>query len=306
MPVEEFYRDFALANFGPEAADPIAALFARIDGTSLPVPSAWIDGPGDIVRNRDPWSQVSTRYDFVGEMEALRVRVRGAANLERYDYWLNQFRAFRTIGELGCTAGALDREVEVLQAMADGGARKQRARQVALTLRVHLAELWTRLLRYEIAGAGSSGELGTIANLEQRSRVHQKLLEKHDQFLAAALGEVLPDTAVPSKSYAGPARIVVPTLRTSAGPGEDVRLRVLLIANTPPGGAVVCWRCVGETEYRRIPLRHISRWANEAVLPPLNAKAPIAEYHIEATLDGRAERWPASDSGRDQTMVLSE
>jgi hypothetical protein len=249
---------------------------------------------------------VAARYDFVGELEALRASVRGAANLERYDYWLHQFRALRTIGELGCTAGALDREVEALRAMADGGARGERARQSALPLRVHLAELWTQLLREEIAGASSSGELGTIANLEQRSRIHQKLLDKHDRFLADTLGEALPDTSTPSRSYSGPARIVVPTLRTSAGPGEAVRLRVLLVASQPPEGAVLCWRSVGEAAYRRIPLQAVSRWVNEVALPPLDPRAPIAEYHIEATLDGKAARWPASDSGRDQTMVLSE
>ncbi len=306
MPVDGFYRDFALANFGPEAADAIGAVFTRIDGTSLPVPSVWVDGPGDIRRNPDPWSQVSSRYDFVSQMEALRARVRGAANLDRYDYWLSQFRAMRAIGELGCTAGALDVEVEALKAMKDDRARRERATQVALPLRIHLAELWTQLLRFEIAGATSSGELGTIANLEQRSRIHQRLLDRHDGFLTGALGEALPPAAAPSGTYTGPARIAVPTVRTSAAPGESVHLRVLLIAGKSRGSAVLCWRGVGEGKYRRIPLRPVSRWVNEVDLPPLDPKAPIAEYHIEAVLDGDSVRWPASDSGRDQTLVLFE
>jgi len=306
MPVGGFYRDFAAANFGPEAADAIADIFTRIDGTNLPAPSVWIDGPGDIRRNPDPWSQVSPRYDFVGQMEALRVRVRGAANLERYDYWLSQFRALRAIGELGCTAGALDREAEALQGIKDGRALRERARLSALPLRIRMAELWTELLRAEIAGAASSGELGTIANLEQHSRAHQKLLEKHDALLTGAMGEALPAAAVPSGSYSGPARIAVPTVRTSAAPGESVHLRVLLIAGKSRGNAALCWRSVGEAEYRRIPLRPVSRWVYEADLPPLDPKAPIGEYHVEALLDGNPARWPASDSGRDQTLVLFE
>jgi hypothetical protein len=306
MPVGRFYQDFALANFGPEAADAIAAVFTRIDGMNLPAPSVWIDGPGDIRRNPDPWSQESSRYGFVGEMEALRPRIRGAANLGRFDYWLSQFRALRSIGELGCAAGALDREVEALHAIADRGARQARAMQAALPLRIRLGELWTELLREEIAGASSSGELGTIANLEQRSRAHQKLLDRHDGFLAEALGAALPAAAFPARNYTGPARIVVPTLRTSAGPGECLRLKVLLIAENSPGAATLFWRRTGDAEYLRIPLKPVARWVNEAVLPPLDPKAPIAEYHIEAMLDGSLVRWPASDSGRDQTLVLFE
>jgi hypothetical protein len=306
MPVEGFYRDFARASFGTGAADAIGEVFARIDGTNLPVPSVWVDGPGDIKRNPEPWSRVSARYGFVGQLEALRTKVRGAANLERFDYWLWQFRAMRAIGELGCTAGALDREVEALKATRDERARRERATQAALPLRLRLAELWEQLLGDEIAGAASSGELGTIANLEQRSRVHQRLLDRHDAFLAEALGGPLPAAATPSASYRGPARIVVPTVRTSAAPGESLRVRVLLISGKPRGDAVLCWRSVGEREYRRIPLRPVARWVNEADLPPLDPKAPIAEYHVEAVLDGGPVRWPASDTGRDQTLVLSE
>jgi len=30
----------------------------------------------------------------------------------------------------------------------------------------------------------------------------------------------------------------------------------------------------------------------------------LLEYHLEAVLDGAAMRWPASDVGTDQTLVL--
>jgi hypothetical protein len=304
MPVGNFYEDFARANFGADAAAEMGKIFTRIDGTALPVPCGWIDGPGDILRNAEPWAKVSAQYEFVAQFEALRERVRGVANLERYDYWLNQFRAMRLIGELGCTAGALDREVTALGAVGDLKIRRERAAQGALALRVHLAELWTQLLRTEIAGANGPAELGTIASLEQRSRVHQKLLDKHDTFLTAALGEALPPAAQPSSAYAGPARIIVPTVRTSVAVGEGLRLRVLLVAEKSAADAVLCWRAAGEREYRRVPLRPVARWVHEVTLPPLDPKKPLLEYHLEAELDGAAVRWPASDVGMDQTLVL--
>ncbi|HMD60508.1 MAG TPA: malectin domain-containing carbohydrate-binding protein, partial [Opitutaceae bacterium] len=101
MPVEAFYRDFAAANFGAERADGIGRVFSAIEGVKLPVPSEWVDGPGDIRRNPEAWERVAPAYSFVDELEALRAGVRGSANLDRFDYWLNQFRAMRLIAEIG-------------------------------------------------------------------------------------------------------------------------------------------------------------------------------------------------------------
>ena len=306
MPIEAFYRDFAAANFGAGPVDSIARVFGAIDGVKLPVPSLWIDGPGDIRRNPEPWSSVSASYAFVDELEALRPRVNGSANLERFDYWLNQFRAMRLIAEIGCTAGALDREMAAIAALTDPAQAGERARAEALPLRLQLAALWTRLLRTEVAGASSLGELGTIANLEQHSRLHQAILSKHDAALVKLLGCDLPLAASPSRQYAGPARLIVPTVRTCAAPGEAVRLRVLVAAEEEPGPIELCWRRLGGTDYRRVPLTRVARRVYEASLPALGPANPAIEYHIEARIGKAALRWPASDRGLDQTIIEYE
>ena len=79
MPVGAFYRDFAAANFGAGPADAIGDIFSSIDGTKLPVPSYWIDGPGDIRRNPEPWASVAASYAFVGKLESLLPLVHGSA-----------------------------------------------------------------------------------------------------------------------------------------------------------------------------------------------------------------------------------
>ncbi|ACB75512.1 malectin domain-containing carbohydrate-binding protein [Opitutus terrae] len=306
MPVREFYRDFARANFGPEAATAIGDLFASIDGVALPMPTQWIDGPGDIRRNPEPWEKVAADYAFVGRLESLRPQVRGSANLARFDYWLNQLRSMRLIAEIGCTAGALDREMSAAGALADVRAAQQRVEKHALPLRIRLATLWTELLRTEIAGASNVGELGTLANLEQRSRVHQRLLEKHDHQLVQLLGYDLPLAAWPTRDYAGPARIIVPTVRTAAPAGESLKIRVLLVSTKPETDGSLRWRWVGEPTYRTVPLRHVARRVYEAELPALGAEHPALEYAIEATLDGASHRWPASDRELGQTVILAE
>ncbi len=306
MPVVDFYRDFSEANFGPEAAGAIGEVLARIDGVALPMPTHWIDGPGDIRRNPEPWASVAPTYAFVGELEALRQRVRGAANLDRYDYWLNQFRALRLIAEIGCTAGALDLAMRTVAETLDPAEAKKVAENRALPLRLQLAHLWTDLLRTEIAGVSNPGEFGTLANLEQRSRVHQQILGKHDAALVKSLGCDLPLAASPENDYTGPARIVVPTVRTAAAAGESLTLRVILVSEQPPAGGSLAWRPLGASEYRHVPLRHVDRRVYEFALPPLGERLPAIEFHLEAELDGAARRWPVSERGLDQTIVLAD
>lgn len=305
MPVQDFYRDFARANFGPDTATAIGDLFASIDGVTLPMPTHWIDGPGDIRRNPEPWEKVSAAYAFVSRLEALRPQVRGAANLARFDYWLNQFRAMRLIAEIGCTAGALDQEMAATNALSDPSAAKAHAEARALPRRLRLAALWTELLRTEIAGASNVGELGTLANLEQRSRVHQKILSQHDAALTKLLGYDLPLSAWPACDYAGPARILVPTVRSSVAASEPLKVRVLLVSEQPPGDATVRWRWLGESEYHEASLQHVARRIYEASLPPLTAEHSALEYHLTAKLDGALLRWPVSERGFDQIVVLS-
>ena len=304
MPVGDLYRDFCEANFGPEAAGAVAAVFASVDGTRLPVPSYWFDGPGDIRPNGEPWASASASYRFVGELEALRPSVRGAANLDRFDYWLSQFRSMRLLAEIGCTAGALDSEMEAIGRITDPKEASREAGTGALPIRLRLAELWTGLLRSEVAGASSSGELGTIANLEQRSRVHQRILTRHDADLGRLLGCDLPMEAAPARTYEGPMRIIVPAVRTSAATGEAMRVRVIVASARDPGPVTLFWRPMGGSGYRRSELALLGRQVYEAVLPALGGSLTAIEYHIGAGAAGDAARWPVSDTGLDQTVVL--
>ncbi|MCX6927896.1 MAG: malectin domain-containing carbohydrate-binding protein, partial [Verrucomicrobia bacterium] len=99
LPCADFYADWAQAQFGPEVGDAMGKLFTSVDGgagdysqnkaTRLPRPADWIDGPGGLQSNPRPWAEVRAGYAFVEQIERLRPQVKGAANLERFDYWLN-------------------------------------------------------------------------------------------------------------------------------------------------------------------------------------------------------------------------
>ena len=108
VPVADFYRDWAAALLGIPASGPIASVFEKIDGRGLPEAVNWFHGPGAVTAVNRPWEQERKRYAFVDELESLRGQVLGGGNLDRFDYWLNTFRAMRAMAEFSCAAGKLD------------------------------------------------------------------------------------------------------------------------------------------------------------------------------------------------------
>ena len=82
LPADDFYADWARANFGPQPAGEIAAIFSRFDGR-LPRPADWITGPGSIAPDSRPWDLVAVNYRFVDELEALAGKIEGSGNRQR-------------------------------------------------------------------------------------------------------------------------------------------------------------------------------------------------------------------------------
>lgn len=306
MPLEDFYRDFAVTSFGADAGPQIGQIFARLDGR-LPQTVEWIDGPGGITRHGEPWEALAPEYAFVGELEALQPLVRNAADRARFDYWLGQFRVYRAFARIGCAAGALDRLVEKLAREPDPVRRRKQARAAALPLRLDLARRWTELMELQIAATDTTGELGILANLEQHSRTNLQFLTRHDAALESYLGEALPATVQPAKTYAGPARIIVPTVRSSAHANESLALKVILVGAQAPHDATLCWRPLGRGHFHRVPLDQVARRVYHATLPTLSEAQAAVEYYVQASFgEDRPIRWPASDHGINQTLVLFE
>lgn len=287
MPVEEFYLDYARANFGSEAP---GRILARIDGVNLPEPATWIEGPGGIKPDKTPWSEVSRRYAFVQELEALRPTIAGAGNLERFDYWLNTYRYMAAMAEAGCVRGQLNQAVEARDAAR------------AIAHRTRLARLWERLITLQVAATTTPGELGTLANLEQHNRVFLHFLDAHDAWLAAQSGGSLPDATRLSMEYAGPPRLTVPTVRTLLSRGETLLVKAWAIDARPVSQVAVYWRPLGAGAYRRLAARPLGRAVYAASLPPAAADL---EYYVECrTASGAKLVWPATAPGLAQTAVV--
>jgi len=309
LPAGDFYADWARSQFGPGAADEIADLFTRLDG-KLPRPSTWVRGPGGIKPDKRPWSEVQKDYAFVDELAALRPRVEGPGNLERFDYWLDNFRYLREVGRVNCIWAEYNAAVAKVKAEKDPEARKRLARQTALPLRKNLVAAVGDVHRYLLATVSTPGAMGTVTNWQQH--LLPGLLTKPGEELAGLLGEPLPDDAVPPKRLELKPRLVVPVVRTMLTAGEQLDLDFAVL------GAEV--RTALATVY---PLGSRGSTASADALPAdrsdpdrgcYSVRLPIEttgggdfEYYLAVTTkDGRTLYFPPGAPERMQTVVVVE
>jgi hypothetical protein len=286
LAVLDLYRDWATAQFGPEAAADIAAVFARIDGRH-PVPVTWIGGPGNIQPDPRPWAEVEPSYAFVDEMAAFEPRVAGAGNLERFGYWLASFRYMRDVARFNGLWAGYNKAFEKGDLAA------------ALTVRAEMAAALKRIFGALLATAGTTGELGTIANWEQH--LLPGAWERPEAELAKKLGRPVPADCILARAYDGPLRVAVPAVRTSLEAGEPLSLEVLVLSKDAPGRADLLWRPLGRGAFERVPLEHRTRGVYAATLPPPRGGI---EYYVEVEAGGGVARFPATAPGLAQTVIV--
>ena len=295
----EFYRDWSRAQFGRAAANEIADIFAALDGRQ-PVPVTWTDGPGGIVPNVKPWDEVRKDYAFVDVLAALRPRITGRGAIERFDYWLKSFEYMREIARFCVLWGELNAALDKASALPDAAAKAKAARETALPVRVKMVQSARSIMGALLAVAGTTGELGTIANWEQHN--FPAAIEKPGEALGKLLGGELPPEAKLASAYEGPLRIIVPTLRTAREAGESLKLKVIVLATTPPQEATLFWRELGAgAKFRAVPLRNVARSVYEAELPP---SAGDVEYYIRAVARESEAVFPVTAPAIAQTVIV--
>ena len=255
-----------------------------------------------IVINRQPWEQVAGQYRFVDDMAALSPNVHGAGNRERFDWWLNSFRFARSMAQVGCVRGALDNVMEQVVRQTSPQEQLRLVRDQALPLREQLVQLVGEMCGYLLATLHNSSELGTLVNIEQQSLLRTQLLVAHDGRLEQILGEPLPASTKPWKDYRGPARLVVPSVRTAQARGEALHPRLIVLDKHPPQSLVIHVRPLGGDNWQAVSVTHTARAVYQATLP---AAQDDFEYFAEATLaDGRKLVWPATAPQLCQTVVI--
>jgi hypothetical protein len=303
LPVRDFYEDWSTAQFGPQVGAAAAAMFTELDG-KCPSPSVWDRGPGVISVNGQPWATVAPQYAFVNRLAAIRPRVVGAGNMERFDWWLNTFRFTKAMARLGCARGELDAILRRIDKEPDPKIQRRMARQEALQVRVQMVALLGEMYERLLATLNNATELGTVVNIEQQSMLRVGILTGQDAKLKRVLGEPLPPSAQPWKDYRGSARLVVMSPRGSAAKGEALLLGIIALDKRPAKSVSVRFRPLGKGEWTMVPATHVARAVYRAQLPPAMEDF---EYNVVAEpASGRQLVWPAAAPEINHTVVVSE
>lgn len=311
MSATSLYRDYACHEFGPEVGNRVAAIFESLDGTvgneghlgfRMPRPAAWITGPGVIQPNETPWEEEKVKYAFVDSLYALRSQVVGKGNLARYDYWLNTFACLRAMGELGCMRGLLDIRMKKLAAQSSEKAIRLFVEKQLLPLRINLSRKWEQMIGHLMQTVYTSGELGSLINLESQTRRTYGFLTKYDKAIEAAYGKKLPAETELSKTYSQSPRLVVLNERSVIGKGEKYKMEVIVLGSEQTDEApVLMYRELGKGKFKAKKMILEGNRTYSVQLPDSTGKT--IEYYITTNVDGKKLCYPASAPEINSTWV---
>ena len=314
LPVDDFYSDWALVNFGREVSEPIAEIFIRLDGNSmvndksarkanLPRPAEWVQGPGGIIPDPRPWEEASEDYAFVDEMENLMYKVKGAGNLDRFNYWLNNFRYLSAMGKFNCTLHQYNSALDEAKNEKNPEEQKSVARNKVLPLRSQLMHDIDEVFNYLLATVNTTGSLGNVTNWQQHV-IPIQVNNRLDEF-RNYLGEDLPDSILLSGIYPGKPRIIVPTVRNILEKGEDLKLKIICLGMNPKYGTLL-FRNLGEKSFEETEITHVNRGVYSAEIPASSIQDDF-EYYIEVMSDtGELYHFPSTSPELNQTIVIFE
>lgn len=315
LPAKDFYAGWAQISFGSEVSDEIADIFSSHDGvefitkgkykSKLPKPSTWVGGPGGINPDERSWEDVLKEYQFVNELEDLRSQINGSGNLERFDYWLNQFKYMRETGHLNCVWFKFNKIMEEIKAINNPEKQKKLAYEKALPLRIEMIGILTEAQNYLMASITTNGGLGNIANWQQH--IFPRLIRESGMLLEKYLGKELPDKAKLPNYYSGLSHMFLSTVRTILNKGENLNLKIRTISNDNGRlvEATIYWRTLGKNRYKSRKLNHLVRGVYEFQINPEEITDKGLEYYVQVKFkNGDIIKFPATAPDINQIVTL--
>jgi hypothetical protein len=279
---DDFYADWARANFRSNAGGEIARVFASVDGR---LPMSVADGcpSGSLKEDPMPWEKVMTNYACVSQLEQIRPHVQGAGNLSRFDWWLNTFRYHRSLHRVRCALGEFD---ALLQAKKP---------ESALAKYKELLALYGETYRLLLATVNSPGGMASVVNLENHAQYWPVVVEAP----ARKLG--IPVPRLP-REFQGEPRIIMPTIRGLVCQGEHLTVKLVVLDRQAPKSVTLSWRPLGKGHFRNLTAQHVARGVYRVNLPEV---AEDFEYYLEAeTAGGNKVAWPATAPSPNQSVVV--
>lgn len=296
----DFYYDWACAEFGDEAGKAAARIFIALDGR-FPVTSDWVGGAGGIVADNRPWAEASSQFDFVSQFESLAPLISGPRARARFDFWRNIFTYSKAQGRCKCALGAFESAMATVESFPDHE-QSAFAEYIGVPAYTHLLMCAEKAYQALLASIETTGCIGNLLNWE--GHIWKDLVDQTGERLSIALRCPLPATLRPRKDYSGPAKLIVPTVRTLVGPDEDLRVRAIFLDKCLPQSLSLFWRRLGKGEFSSIAFRPVGRAVFEAVLPAAQREGCFEYYVIGAASDGASLVFPPGAPTVGQTVVV--
>eukprot|EP00041_Stephanoeca_diplocostata_P023047 m.559765 g.559765 ORF g.559765 m.559765 type:complete len:383 (+) comp22208_c0_seq8:339-1487(+) len=296
---QQFWYNWANASFGSEVAGAAAAVFESIDSFLMPTVVSWSGGPGSISATCDP--KRATKFAFVDTLQSLERTVNGDVHAARLHYWVKLFEYMRGIADFSCAYLDFNTALAKAQAGATPAAKQQLAETLALPARIAMIANATVLITALQQTLSDVGGLGTYMNVESRSFIHA--IQEQTAPLSALLQKPLPPAALPPTTYSGPARMVVPTLRSTLDRGEVFHLRVMVLSAQPCSQVVIKTQALGGdgTYGDTLPFTNVGRSVFEVNIPGLTSDF---EYYVEANCGSTNVLFPPGAPTNSQSIVV--
>jgi hypothetical protein len=294
--VIDFYRDWAKYAFGEEVAEQSARIYTARDGT-LSRSTSFLDR---IDSGKLPWEKVKQRFGFISELEELSPLVKGELNRERFDYWLNTYRAMRAMAEYGCSLGGMDTLIKKLNLLPKRDEKLALALNAVEPLRIRMGECWKEMEGYMLRFVSNPGEMGMISFMEQ---VNVNNLFMYDETIERALGRNISDKAVPSMRYTDKLRLFLPTARSAISDNESYQIKAITLSGEKVEGVTLHWRPLGEKPYEKIALDHVARGVYQGEINKLKISGDF-EFYLTASNGKESAVWPPSAPRLCQIVVF--
>lgn len=297
----DFYQNWCKIQFGKEIPELMAQLFADMDGVKektiqvwsglarLPRPATWLHGgPGSVQVNVRPWDSIKIQYGFIDKMEKMRSFVKGKGNLERFDYWLNQFKYLKATGKLACSMGEYDNTGKILAKM-DNNLKGDFARNKLLPIVKREVEDLNEVHKFLVSTVCTWGEMGNVTNWQQHiipQQIQPQIKEiikltGDSSWVADLFPKNLPDVK----------KIIVPSPQTIIQKGKDYTVKVITF-NLNPQKADLYWRIPGQKGFQHTILNKTNRNYLLGSIPSSRITDDF-EYYV-TILDDKEYRFPAS------------
>jgi hypothetical protein len=314
-PADDLYNEWALLQFGEGAAKQASAVFQKLDGAPLyvkgkneivanfPRTSIWGEqGPGMIIANKKPWTEVEKEYNFIDEYEKCGPLIKEAANQDRYKYWLHTFYYAKALAQVGCALGEMDTIATLIGKETDAAAQKVLGNKL-LQARNNAAKVWGVMMTHLLQTVNTTGEMGTIANIEQHNMQQMRFLVKYDRLISAATGENVAAVEL-SKNYTGASRLVVTTKRTLLHPGEDLTMRIRILTSSDITAAAIFWKPLGAKSFEQKAIEHEASNVYKLHLSAAEFQQQDLEYYVQVKLaSGENLQYPVGNNTT-QTVVV--